>query len=66
MKSSCVFQEFEFIEHGCYTAGIFVAIKDVPNSSVLDHFNFLNIFVLPGIPNGCRIFQQGSDISFIG
>ena len=43
--------EFEFIEHGCYTAGIFVVIKDVPHSSVLDDFDFLNIFLLPGVPN---------------
>ena len=42
-----------FIKHRCNTACVLMVIEDISHGSVLDHFNLIYVFILPGVPNGC-------------
>ena len=42
--------------HGRNTTGEVIVIGDVADSSVLYHFYLIDVFLLPGIPDCCRIF----------
>ena len=43
-----------------------IVIEDIPNGSVLDHFNLIYVFILPRVLSGCGVLKKGSYICFQG